>query len=50
MATFQSPLNARHVVLIMLAVVAVAIAVSATVAIFVERRTTSSVTAPASNH
>jgi hypothetical protein len=41
-----APLNARHVVMMLLAVVAVAIAVSATVAIFVERqfapRTTSS--------
>jgi hypothetical protein len=45
----QAPLNARHVVLIMLAVVVVAIAVSASVAIFVERQVTSSITTPASN-
>jgi hypothetical protein len=48
LATFQAPSNARLVALILLAVVAVAIA-SATVALFVERRITSNVTAPASS-
>ena len=48
LASFQAPSNARLVALILLAVVAVAIA-SATVALFVERRITSNVTAPASS-
>jgi hypothetical protein len=47
---FQGPLNTRHVVLFLLAVVAIAITVSATLLILVERRLTSSVTAPASNN
>jgi hypothetical protein len=43
------PLNSRHVVFMLLAVVAVAIFVSATVAILVERKFTPRPIAPTSN-
>jgi len=47
--TLPAPLNARYVVLVLLAVVAVMVAVSASVAILVERHFTPHAAAPTSN-
>ena len=45
----SAPLNPRHIVVFLLTVVAVAIVVSAAVAIYIERRFAPHITAPASN-